>query len=235
MDGRRVRNGEGSGTQHIRVATFDGSGSEAPPVIRTVPRPGVPAKAALFMVGGCGVCGTDLHILAGHWPKPLPWPSTLGREIAGVIDEIGPELSEDYMGNPLEVGAKIMIPPLMPCGSCCYCRHYPNTANKCLTPVYYGRYLGFDKAPHFWGGWAEMQYLDLGIAARPQGVPSAGRPAALARHDGRAVDLLHARVQAGAGCGWVPGRGHRRDPGVRPHRRAGNRSGKGDWVPAAWW
>jgi hypothetical protein len=20
------------------------------------------------------VCGTDLHILKGHWPKPLPWP-----------------------------------------------------------------------------------------------------------------------------------------------------------------
>ena len=28
-------------------------------------------------------------------------------------------------------------------------------ANKCLTPVYYGRYLGFDKPPHLWGGWAD--------------------------------------------------------------------------------
>ena len=147
--------------QQIRVATFDGPG--APPVIRAVPRPRVSAKAALFTVGACGVCGTDLHILAGHWPKPLPWPFTLGHEVAGVIEEIGPELTEDYMGNRLEVGAKIMIPPLMPCGSCYYCRHYPNTANKCLTPVYYGRYLGFDKAPHLWGGWAEMEYLDLGM------------------------------------------------------------------------
>jgi threonine dehydrogenase-like Zn-dependent dehydrogenase len=147
--------------QHIRVATFDGPGTD--PVIRTVPRPKVPAKAALFTVGACGVCGTDLHILAGHWPKPLPWPFTLGHEVAGVIDEIGPELSHDYMGNELRVGSKIMIPPLMPCGECYYCRHYPNTANKCLTPVYYGRYLGFDKAPHLWGGWAEMEYVDLGM------------------------------------------------------------------------
>lgn len=145
----------------IRVATFDGPG--ASPVIRTVPRPKIPSKAALFRVGACGVCGTDLHILAGHWPKPLPWPFTLGHEVAGIIEEIGPELTEDYIGNKLTVGSKIMIPPLMPCGSCYYCVHYPKNANKCLTPVYYGRYLGFEKPPHLWGGWAEMEYVDLGM------------------------------------------------------------------------
>ena len=161
----------------IRVATFDGPG--APPIIRTVPRPAVPKKAALFRVGACGVCGTDLHILAGHWPKPLPWPFTLGHEVAGVIEEIGPELTEDYMGNKLEVGAKVMIPPLMPCGFCYMCKHFPNNANKCLTPVYYGRYLGFDKAPHLWGGWAEMEYVDLDMLPgtkiyRLPGAPVAG-------------------------------------------------------------
>lgn len=55
------------------------------------------------------------------------------------------------MGNPLEVGAETMIPLLTPCGSCC---HYPSNANMCLTPAYYGRHLGFDKAPHLRGGWA---------------------------------------------------------------------------------
>jgi threonine dehydrogenase-like Zn-dependent dehydrogenase len=55
-----------------------------------------------------------------------------------------------------------MLPPLMPCGFCDWCRHYPEQANKCLTPVYYGRYLGFDKPPHLWGGWAEYVYVDLG-------------------------------------------------------------------------
>jgi threonine dehydrogenase-like Zn-dependent dehydrogenase len=39
--------------------------------------------------------------------------------------------------------------------------HYPQQANKCLTPVYYGRYLGFDKPPHLWGGFAEYVYVDL--------------------------------------------------------------------------
>jgi threonine dehydrogenase-like Zn-dependent dehydrogenase len=145
--------------QTVRVATFEGPGE--PPMIREVPKPEVPPKAGLIRIAACGVCGTDLHILKGHWPRPLPWPFTLGHELVGVVEEIGPELTEDFMGRPLEVGSKVMLPPLMPCGSCYYCVHYPETANKCLTPVYYGRYLGFEKPPHLWGGWAEMVYVDL--------------------------------------------------------------------------
>lgn len=143
----------------IRVATFDGPG--AAPEIRTVTWPEVPDNAALIQIGACGVCGTDLHILKGHWPTRLPWPFTLGHELAGVIVEKGPALTSDFMDRPLAVGSKVMLPPLMPCGSCYYCVHYPRTANKCRTPVYYGRYLGFDKPPHLWGGFAEYVYVDL--------------------------------------------------------------------------
>ena len=144
---------------NIRVATFAGPG--AAPVIETVPRPAIGPRAALIKIGACGVCGTDQHILKGHWPKPLPWPFTLGHELAGVVVEIGNELTTDFMGKPIGVGSKLMLPPLMPCGHCDWCLHYPETANKCLTPVYYGRYLGFDKPPHLWGGFAEMVYVDL--------------------------------------------------------------------------
>ena len=143
----------------VRVSVFEGPGTS--PQIKTVPRPKVPDKAALIQVGACGICGTDLHILKGHWPKPLPWPLTLGHEVAGIIAEKGPALEEDFMGNPLTVGSKIMLPPLMPCGECYYCVHYPKNANKCLNPTYYGRYLSFDKPPHLWGGWSEMEYVDL--------------------------------------------------------------------------
>jgi len=144
----------------INVTTFDGPGAD--PVMRDVPWPDVPPGGALIKIGACGVCGTDQHILKGHWPKPLPWPFTLGHELAGEIVEIGSELTADFMGKPLTVGSKVMLPPLMPCGFCDWCKHYPETANKCLTPVYYGRYLGFDKPPHLWGGWAEYVYVDMG-------------------------------------------------------------------------
>lgn len=143
----------------VRVATYDGPFTE--PQIKTVPWPKVPNKAAMIQIGACGVCGTDLHILKGHWPKPLPWPLTLGHELAGIIVEKGPELAVDFMGHPLTVGCKVMLPPLMPCGECYYCVHYPNNANRCLKPTYYGRYIPFEKPPHLWGGWAEMVYVDL--------------------------------------------------------------------------
>ena len=145
--------------QHIRVSTFAGPGAK--PVIHSVPWPKIPKKAALIQIGACGVCGTDLHILKGHWPRELPWPFTLGHELGGVIVETGSEFKEDFMSKPLRVGSRVMIPPLMPCGRCYYCIHYPESANKCLTPVYYGRYLGFDKPPHLWGGFAEYVYVDL--------------------------------------------------------------------------
>ena len=142
----------------IRVATYDGPGAQ--PVIREVPWPKIGPKAALIKIGACGVCGTDQHILKGHWPKPLPWPFTLGHELAGVIVELGSELKTDHMGKPIAIGSKLMLPPLMPCGFCDWCKRYPEQSNKCLTPVYYGRYLGFDKPPHLWGGWAEYVYVD---------------------------------------------------------------------------
>ena len=129
--------------------------------MRTVPRPSVPDRGALIRVDACGVCGTDLHILRGHWPGRLPWPLTLGHELAGAVDEIGPGLTCDYMGRPLRRGDKVMIPPLMACGTCDYCVHYPTRANRCLNPTYYGRKIGFQRPPHLWGGWAEQVFVDL--------------------------------------------------------------------------
>src|ERR671939_48597 len=107
--------------RNIRVATFAGPG--APPVIEEVPWPKVGRKAALIQIGACGVCGTDLHILKGHWPKPLPWPFPLGHEMTGIVREIGPGLKPGWMALPIAVGSKIMIPPFMPRGSCYYCKH----------------------------------------------------------------------------------------------------------------
>ena len=90
----------------ISVMTFDGP--HTPPTLRRVPRPLVPPRGALVRIEACGVCGTDLHILRGHWPGELPWPLTLGHELAGVIEELGAELTSDYMGQPLRVGDRGM-------------------------------------------------------------------------------------------------------------------------------
>ena len=143
----------------VGVVTFDGPGAR--PVMRSVPVPRVGERGGLIRIDACGVCGTDLHILKGHWPADLPWPFTLGHELAGVVETIGPGLTSDYMGRSLREGDRVIMPPLMACGQCYYCVHYPSRANRCLRPTYYGRKIGFDEPPHLWGGWAEMVYVDL--------------------------------------------------------------------------
>jgi D-arabinose 1-dehydrogenase-like Zn-dependent alcohol dehydrogenase len=51
----------------------------------------------------------------------------------------------------------------MPCGECYCCRHFPEHSNRCQTSVYCGRYLGFEKVPHLWGGFAEYVDVDPGM------------------------------------------------------------------------
>jgi hypothetical protein len=170
----------------IRVATFAGPGAE--PVIRAVPWPQVGKKAALIQIGACGVCGTDLHILKGNWPKPLPWPFTLGHELGGVIVETGGEFTQDFMGSAAWRRSKVMIPPLMP-WTLLHCVHYPQ-ANKCLTSAQW-RYPGF-AWPHLWGGFPEYVYVDLDmLPGTVYKLPddAAGLGALGAAH------LLHPRVQ----------------------------------------
>ena len=144
----------------IRVATFEGPG--APAVIRMVDRPRIGRRAALFAIGACGVSDTDLRILNGQWPDKLPWPLTPGHEAAGVLEELGGDLTEDSLGNRLKPGNKILVPKLMPCTRCPVCLHHPAHAARCLAPVHLGRSVGFDQAPHLWGGWAGTGHVDLG-------------------------------------------------------------------------
>ena len=89
------------------------------------------------------------------------------------------------MGNPLEdweQGHVAATDALW--GMLLLCTHYPEHANRCLNPTYYGRYLPFDKPPHLWGGWAEMIYVDLEMAASDEDLPLAGRYVT----DARSVD-----------------------------------------------
>src|SRR6186997_2189220 len=49
--------------------------------------PGRPVEV-LVRIAACGVCHSDLHVVDGHLPEPLPL--VLGHEAAGVVEEVGP-------------------------------------------------------------------------------------------------------------------------------------------------
>jgi S-(hydroxymethyl)glutathione dehydrogenase/alcohol dehydrogenase len=63
---------------------------------------------------GSGVCHSDLHVRDGDWPRPVP--VVMGHEGAGVIEAIGPGVTDRYVGQP------VALAWLIPCGVCRACR-----------------------------------------------------------------------------------------------------------------
>ena len=71
-----------------------------------------PTEVAVRMVAA-GVCHSDLSVLNGTIPWPAP--SILGHEGAGVVEEVGSEVSH------LEPGDHVVVATLANCGRCTWC------------------------------------------------------------------------------------------------------------------
>lgn len=98
----------------MRAAVFHGPGRPLEVTDVPTPRPG--AGEALVRVAGCGLCHTDLHYL-DHGVKTFkPPPLILGHEAAGTIAELGPG------ANGWTEGDRVLIPAVVSCGRCRYCR-----------------------------------------------------------------------------------------------------------------
>ncbi|GAA0229442.1 zinc-dependent alcohol dehydrogenase family protein [Cryptosporangium japonicum] len=76
------------------------------------PKPG--PRDVVVDVAACGLCGTDLHILQGEFAPTLP--VVPGHEFAGVIVEVGSDVTE------LRVGDRVAVDPSLYCHECYYCR-----------------------------------------------------------------------------------------------------------------
>jgi 2-desacetyl-2-hydroxyethyl bacteriochlorophyllide A dehydrogenase len=79
------------------------------------PEPDPSAGGLVIEVGACGICGTDLHILAGEFP-PTPYPIVPGHEAAGTVAKVGAGVSGFSEGD------RVAIDPSLFCGTCDYCR-----------------------------------------------------------------------------------------------------------------
>ncbi|HLM91809.1 MAG TPA: zinc-binding dehydrogenase [Thermoplasmata archaeon] len=105
----------------MRAAVFHGPGT--PLVVSEVPRPVPGSGEALVKVAACGFCHTDLHYLDHAVPTAKPPPLILGHEISGTVEELGSGAS------PRAVGDRVLIPSILPCGTCDMCRS--GRANIC--------------------------------------------------------------------------------------------------------
>ena len=75
-----------------------------------------PPKAGevLVRIAACGVCHSDLHVVEGHLPEPLPL--VLGHEAAGIVEEVGPGV------ETLETGDHVVLALVPSCRECDECR-----------------------------------------------------------------------------------------------------------------
>lgn len=82
---------------------------------RPVPRPTQPDDV-LVKIQACGICGTDLNILAVP-PAHVATPNiVMGHEGIGTVEELGGAIAD------LEPGDRVVIAPRLTCGQCHYCR-----------------------------------------------------------------------------------------------------------------
>jgi S-(hydroxymethyl)glutathione dehydrogenase/alcohol dehydrogenase len=59
-----------------------------------------------------GVCRTDLSVITGDWPIPLPCVD--GHEGAGIVVQVAPDVADLTVGQHVIIGARM-------CGRCYYC------------------------------------------------------------------------------------------------------------------
>jgi threonine dehydrogenase-like Zn-dependent dehydrogenase len=108
-------------------------------------------------VAACGVCASDVHMIAGTLPTRTPPPVTPGHESSGVISALG----EGVRG--WSRGDRVVIFGGKPCGACPPCRA-GRAPEECWTPLTMG--VDFD------GAWAEEVVVPAGaLSALPDVVP----------------------------------------------------------------
>lgn len=176
----------------MRAAVLRASGE--PLRVEEVPTPVAGPGEAVVAVLACGFCHTDLHYLDHGVATAKPPPIILGHEIAGRVEGMGLGVEE------VEVGQTVLVPAVLPCGRCEFCRS--GRENICPRMRMVGNHLD--------GGFAEFVVVpakDL-VALPPEIEPSKGCIISDALTTPYHAVVNRARVRPGervavVGCGGV--------------------------------
>ena len=105
-------------------------------IYREEKNPNLVNNESIIKVFASGICGSDMHAYHGKDERRVP-PLILGHEISGVIDK----------GK--EIGKKVVLNPLITCGSCEYCKN--GREHLCSKRII----LGMNRPTERQGGFAE--------------------------------------------------------------------------------
>ena len=129
------------------------------------PRIQHPRDAVVRVTRTC-ICGSDLHLYHGMVPDTRIG-STFGHEFTGVVEELGPEVSN------LKVGDRVLVPFNIACGQCHFCKQglFGNCHESNPSATAVGGIFGYSHtAGGFDGGQAEyvrVPYSDVGPTIIP--------------------------------------------------------------------
>ncbi len=106
--------------------------------MQEIPVPTLGSQDILVRVRAAGICHSDVHYRAGKSPV-YPLPMTLGHEVAGLVEAVGPAVTS------VKPGERVCLHYMITCGNCYYC----STGNEqfCSSGKMIGHYTD--------GGYAE--------------------------------------------------------------------------------
>mgnify|MGYP003281390875 FL=1 len=115
----------------MRAVVLNGPNDFAP---TDLPKPQIGDNDILLEMKKAAICGTDMRILAGTKTKGVRYPSVIGHEMCGVICEMGKKVSG------FQIGDKVSIANVIPCGSCPAC--LAGRENACMNRKAVGYEIG---------------------------------------------------------------------------------------------
>jgi len=89
------------GAAPMKAAQISRPGGDFEIVEREIPKP--EARQVRIKVQACGVCHSDLFVKDGLWPG-IQYPRIPGHEVAGIIDELGAQVTGWKKGQRVGVG-----------------------------------------------------------------------------------------------------------------------------------
>lgn len=136
---------------------------------------------AIIKVTKTTICGTDLHILKGDVASCAPG-RILGHEGVGVIDKIGPGVTEFKLGD------RVLISCISACSKCEYCRK--GMYSHCIT----GGWILGNTIDGTQAEYVRIPYADTSLYKIPEGI------------DEEALVMLSDILPTGFECGVLNGK-----------------------------
>src|SRR3954470_19102352 len=88
---------------------------DAPLAALEIQRRAVGPRDVRIDIKFCGICHSDIHFARGEWGE-IPYPAVPGHEIAGIVAEVGSEVTRFAQGDRVGVGC--MVNSCRECENC---------------------------------------------------------------------------------------------------------------------